>query len=259
MDKLNINFNIPQQENYVDCMVAFIDILGFDRKIRSISSKEDFFEVARLLAALKKTADAFNNTEDLGILKGLNLASISDSVVITMPYTNPIAPMVLILFIQKIQYDFIATNFKTLLRGYLTKGLVYHKDQIIFGNGYSDAYRKEQEIGHAPRVVVDPQIIKIGREIVSNYKGSEEVDHIFNHLMQDASDGYYFVDYLRPLNFQLGLSGEQQLAERNAIKVFVANCLDQYRNDEKIIRKYEWLKNYLLLTEHYFETSINGH
>jgi hypothetical protein len=54
------NSPIPEYEDYKDCMVAFIDILGFDSRIRSIKSKKDFFEVVNLLFALKETEKSFN-------------------------------------------------------------------------------------------------------------------------------------------------------------------------------------------------------
>lgn len=237
-------------------MVAFIDILGFDSRVRSIKSKEDFFEVGKLLFALKETEKSYNENKD--ILKNLTITAVSDSIIITMPYHDPICAMAIIVVIQRFQYDLITASFETLLRGYLTRGQVYHKNQIIFGKGYSDAYRKEGEIGHAPRIVIDPKIIEDGKTKVSNYKGKEKVDHIFNYLIEDNCDGYHFIDYLKPVGLQIGISREQLIADRNMIKVFIENRLELYKNDEKIIRKYTWLNNYFLLTKHYFENSNNA-
>ena len=47
--------NIPNHEDFKDSLVAFVDILGFDNKIREISKKDDFFEIGKLLYAIKKT------------------------------------------------------------------------------------------------------------------------------------------------------------------------------------------------------------
>ena len=237
-------------------MVAFIDILGFDSRVRNIKSREDFFEVGKLLFALKETGNNFN--KDKNLFKNLTITAISDSVIITMPYHDPICAMAIITVIQRFQYDLIATNFETLLRGYLNRGHVYHKDKIIFGKGYSEAYRKEREIGHAPRIVIDPKIVEDGRKKVLNYKGKEEVDHIFNYIIKDTCDGYYFIDYLKPVGLQICLSGEQLIAERKRIKVFIENRLKLYRDNEKINRKYKWLKNYFSLTEHYLEEANNA-
>lgn len=212
MEISGVNIYIPKYEDYVDSLVAFIDILGFDSKVRAINSKDDFIRVAALLAALKATADSFDGKDPL--LKDFTITSISDSVIVTIPYSSPICTVAMLLLIQKIQYDLMATKFKTLLRGYICRGPVYHKNQVVFGKGYSTAYKKEQAIGHAPRVVVDPQIVTTGKKVVENYKGNKEnVDHIFNHLIRDASDGYYFVDYLRPLESQLGKINKEYVEE----------------------------------------------
>jgi hypothetical protein len=249
MNNSTQNYNIPKYEEYTDCMVAFIDILGFDSRVRNIKSREDFSEVVKIVSALKKMERRLNENKDL--FKTITVTAISDSIIVTMPYHDPICAMAMTINILKFQYDLIATSPETLLRGYLTRGLVYHKDLIIFGKGYSEAYRKEREIGHAPRIVIDPIIIEDGKIKVSSYKGEEEPDHIFNYLIKDACDGYYFIDYLKPIGLRVGVSREQLIAERKVFKVFIENSLKFYKDDEKITRKYKWLYNYFSLTEHY--------
>ena len=105
-------------------MVAFIDILGFDSRVRSIKSQEEFFEVGKLLFALKETEKSFN--KDKQFFSSLTMTAISDSVIVTIPYHDPVCAMAIITVIQKIQYDLIATSFETLLRGYLTS-VLYRK------------------------------------------------------------------------------------------------------------------------------------
>ncbi len=184
---MNMNYDIPKYKEYTDCMVAFIDILGFDSRVRNINSEEDFFEIGKLLYALMETERGYN--ADKTIFENLTITAISDSIIITMPYHDRNCAMAITIVLKKLQYKLISTSFATLLRGYLTRGHVYHKDRIIFGKGYSEAYRKEGEIGHAPRIVFDPRIIDDGRQKVLNYKGKGKVDHVFNYLMRDASDG----------------------------------------------------------------------
>ncbi len=145
MENSDINYPIPKYEDYTDCMVAFIDILGFDSRVRSIKSKEDFFEVGKLLFALKETEKSFNKNADF--FKNLTITAISDSIILTMPYHDPICAMAIITVIQKFQYDLIATSFATLLRGYLTRGHVYHKEQITPMLQKSEGFRAK-----APRV-----------------------------------------------------------------------------------------------------------
>ena len=146
--------NFPKYEDFIDCMVGFVDILGFDSSVRNIQSHEDFFDVAKLLFTIKGSANIFN--ENKGLLKNLRITAISDSIIVTMPYHDPVCAIALIKILHQFQYDLLAAGFETLLRGYIIRSLVYHKYNIIFGKGYSDAYIKEKEIGHAPRIVIDP-------------------------------------------------------------------------------------------------------
>ena len=102
--------------------------------------------------------------------------------------------MALITILHQTQYD-ILIGYGTILRGYMTRGNVYHKNGIVFGKGYSDAYIKEQAIGHAPRIVIDPNLIEDAWQKVATYTGKEKIDHIFNYVIEDSSDGYFFIDY----------------------------------------------------------------
>jgi hypothetical protein len=248
--------NLPNPEEYTDCMIAFIDILGFDSKVRNMKSREDFSKVGKILFSLKETEKRINTNRDL--FKNLTITAVSDSIIITMPYQDPICATAIISMAHMLQYDSIATSFETLLRGYLTRGYVYHKDNIIFGEGYSKAYQKEKEIGHAPRIVIDPKIIEDGKKKSFNYKGKEKMAYIFDLVTKDTSDGCHFIDYLKPLRLEIGESRKNLIAERSKIKVFIENSLKLYKDDERIRPKYEWLKNYFLSTEHYLKETNNS-
>lgn len=242
--------NFPKYEDFIDCMVGFVDILGFDSRVRNIQSHEDFFEIAKLLFTIKGSANIFN--ENKGLLKTLRITAISDSIIVTMPYHDPVCRIALIKILHQFQYVLLATDFKTLLRGYITRGTVYHRYNFIFGKGYSDAYIKEKEIGHAPRIVIDPSLVEDARKKISNYKPRQKEDHIFKYITEDSCDGYFFIDYLKPVGGGANLSKEQLHSERSEIKTFLESNLYNYRDNEKIFRKYKWLENYFSLSSNYF-------
>ncbi|MCK4841998.1 MAG: hypothetical protein KAT04_08955 [Methylococcales bacterium] len=243
--------NLPNHEDFKDSLVAFIDILGFDNKIRDISCKDDFFEVGKLLYATKKTSD--NLSRSGGILKDYKFTAISDSIIVSVPFTDPVCTVGMLSILHNLQYELLATDFKTLIRGYITKGSVYHKDGVIFGAGYSDAYKGERMIGGAPRIVVDPKIVKSGRRVVDAYDGESKMVTIFDYLSEDISDGFYFIDYLKPVGSQRELPNEQLLFERESIKEFVMQSLSKYDDVHSIRPKYKWLENYFLNSAVYFK------
>ena len=43
----------PNYVDYIDCMIAFVDILGFDGEAMNIRSCEDFSRIGELLFSLK--------------------------------------------------------------------------------------------------------------------------------------------------------------------------------------------------------------
>ena len=176
---------------------------------------------------------------------------MSDSIVVSMPYEDPICAMGLIIFLHKAQYELLATNYRRLLRGYLIRGRVYHNNNTVFGEGYSKAYEFQRYVGHAPRIVIDPSIIQDAKDKISKYKGKNKIDHIFNYLRQDPADNLYFIDYLKPVGSHSLLSDQQLAQEREGINAFIEGRLRKYRDNLRICRKYEWLKNYFSISKTY--------
>jgi len=231
--------NLPRFEDYRDSIVAFIDILGFTSKVYDIKDEESFKNPATLLYVFKKYETLPEDYKENGDLffNDITITAVSDSIIITMPYNEK--KMNIHPFIQTIgimQYNLLATDFGTLLRGYITRGSVYHKDGIILGKGYNEACEGEGKIGASPRIVVDDKIIKEAKKAANSYKGGEKRVGILKYIKQD-NDSRHFIDYL------------SFASKRDKIKKFIEKNLETYKNDGKVRAKYEWLKEYLEQTE----------
>jgi hypothetical protein len=135
----------------------------------------------------------------------------------------------------------------------VTSGHVYHKDNIIFGKGYSEAYKKEKEIGHAPRIVIDPMLIEDAKSKISRCSNLDKMDHILNYIIADSSDGLSFIDYLKPVGIRIGIPKEQYILERAKILKFIEKNIITYQADEKILEKYRWLQQYASWTGDYLK------
>ena len=188
----------PDFKDFKKSFVAFVDILGFSNKVKDINFEEDFNEIAEILNALKMEANHFNANQD--IFKDLTITAISDSIIISIPYDSVNDPAITIMiYLYHLQYTLLA-SFKTLVRGYLTLGDIYHKDGLIFGKGYVKAYQCEQDFkNNPPKIIIDPEIIEIARNAIKNIEG--EFTSIFDFLIIDEN-GCSFVDYL---NREMGL------------------------------------------------------
>lgn len=243
--------NLPKHEDFKDSLVAFIDILGFDQRVKAITSQEDFFEIGKLLYAARATADNLSSAE--GILQNFKITAISDSIIVTVPFTDSICTVGLLHILHNMQYELLATEFKTMIRGYINRGPVYYKDGLVFGSGYSDAYGGERLIGGAPRIVLSPSVVKDAKRVINQYGGKKKMVTALDFLMEDKSDGFYFIDFLKPIGSQSVLSRDQVLAERASIRNFIESCISKYELNYKVLAKYKWLKNYFEITSKYFE------
>jgi len=243
------NYKLPEYVDRKDSLVAFIDILGFDEKVRNIKSEDDFQEVATLLFSIKEVEKKYGNEKKLR--PNLNITAISDSVILSIPISDSTSVVSLFSLLHRFQYELLI-KFKTLIRGYITRGFVYQKDNIVFGKGYSEAYKKENQIGHAPRIVLDHVLVEDAKRVVSKNKNRENDFSVFDFLIEDHCDGSHFLDYLKPVGELVGISKQQYLDERAAIKSFINVNLTNHRDDQKVIRVYKWLNNYYLSTDRYF-------
>jgi hypothetical protein len=242
--------NFPKFEDFTDSLVAFIDVLGFDQRARSIKDENDFFEVGNLLYTTNLIAQNLSNVG--GVLENFRVTAISDSIIATVPFSDPVCTVGMLNILHNIQYEMVATNFKTLVRGYICRGPVYHKGGLLFGSGYSEAYKGEKTIGSAPRIILAPEVVNDAIRVISQYSGKEKMVTALNYLQQDNCDGFYFIDYLKPVGTQSVLPKEQLLEERAAIKSFIEEALHKYRDDHGILPKYKWLENYFYRSASYF-------
>lgn len=241
--------NLPKHNDFKESFVAFVDILGFDRRVRGIKKNGcGFDKVAQLLFSIKKTADNLSNGDNP--LEDFQLTAISDSLIVSVPADNDVALSGILNILHKVQYDLIATPFRALLRGYITQGPVYHKDGLIFGKGYSDAYKGETSIiGSAPRIVLSPDLVKTAKEKADSYSGPEKMEAAIDLLTEDKSDGFYYIDYLNPELNKKFVNRESQLqSERQAISCFIKSSLQKHETDLKVLPKYKWLENYFKMS-----------
>lgn len=241
----------PSHEDFEDSLVGFIDLLGFDRRVRAIKNPTDFLKVEKLLHVIKVTADNLNNSKR--ILDGFKFTTISDSLIVLVPFKDPICTIGLLQLLHNIQYELVATSFQTLVRGYINRGPIYHKDGLLFGAGYSGAYKGEGMIGNAPRIVLSPDVVKDAKRVIGNYSGKKKMSTVFDFLQEDKSDGFYFIDYLKPVGSLSALPKKQLMEERNLIRDFIKDNLSKFNTDYQVLPKYKWLENYFNSSSVYFE------
>jgi len=250
----DIIFKLPQFIDFKESFVAFIDILGFKKKVETIKTKDDFDKIAELMLAIKETAIRFSQ-ENENLFSRIEIVAVSDSLIITIPYTDVAACFKTIEFMRYFQYSLLVTSFKTILRGYLHKGLVYNKDGIIFGPGYITAYEQERKIGGAPRIVVSPEIIKLADNAVKRAKSNRI--SIFERLKKDT-DEHYYIDYLLPYGdvVEARYTKSDQLKDLSSVPKFIDDNIKKFQEEPNVQKKYIWLKEYFECTKDRLEQLV---
>ncbi|MGL1904449.1 MAG: hypothetical protein OCC49_20115 [Fibrobacterales bacterium] len=226
----------PEYTEFTKSIIAFVDILGFDSEISSIKSEKDFKIIAKTLSSLKQNADAMNNSE---YFNKFEVTAISDSVIVSVPFDEPLALISMIHYLSHLQFGLIGRKDKMLLRGYVNVGMVYHKNGIVFGEGYSKAYAMESKIDSAPRIVISPELIDTHSKPIETIS-SNGIESIYDYLIEDPSDGLYYIDYLQPHG------NEDYDIYRILLRIqkFIHEKLAMHVSQPRIYMKYKWLENY---------------
>jgi hypothetical protein len=136
---------------------------------------------------------------------------------------------------------------KVLLRGAISHGEVFYdgKRNIVVGKGFIRAFQLEQEANY-PRVIIDPQIIKIVGEDKADFLRlvhsdlPNEFDDRLVYIKSDhalISDDSFFVDYAARI-----VTSEKL----NDLSGVYATIMKHIYSEQKLYSKYMWLRDYFL-------------
>ena len=243
----------PKQLVYGDyriSAVVFADVLGMGREILSIDDEECFNSVATILEVLREQARQWRSMD--GILQDLQATAVSDSLIISIPGQSEGGASALILAMHSFQYALLCRA-RHLLRGYLAPGRLYHKDEVIFGEGYIRALNGELGLKNGPpRIVLDPDLAAYALAMGST-KPKDGYISAFEALRHDVYDGLWFIDYLKPMNLRDEDSLKEIREDRERILLWIKTQQETYEKEHHVKAKYVWLEQYEATTRAEFE------
>ncbi len=247
----------PEQLSYIDyrdSLVVFADLLGMSRKVQSIDDEDSFKIVGFTLGMLREQANAWRSLD--GMLQELAATVVSDSLIVSMPWHSEVAATALIHAMHHFQYKLLLHT-GHVLRGYMSRGMLYHKDALLFGEGYIRAWKGEQEQKNGPpRIVLDPELAEYALSIGANQPKDGYVS-AFEALRYDDYDGLWYIDYLKPLNLRDEHNLEERRADREKIRVWIQKQKATHQRDYHICSKYYWLEQYESSTRAEFKNSLS--
>ena len=233
---------------YSQYYVAFLDILGFKKLVDNPDiSCEDIVSVYEF--TLYKYENFFKNSAKK-IDNNIEMKIMSDSICLYIKTDVPNALLYLIAYCTTLQYDLLRGK-KLLLRGGITSGDMYVKDDVIFGPALTEAYLLEERNAKVPRVIIRKKTIDEGISGIDK----DMIDVLWRCLLRD-DDAFYTLDYFQFL-YIIRDNNEQdkqdKIEDLKAVKALIADYLDT-TIDDSIRQKYLYVEkniNRYKLKEHY--------
>ena len=232
---------VSTEPEFQDKFIAFFDILGFEAKVAD-SAGDEKLQLADLLGFCASLSQE-GHAKDIASIGPMicpesrcverNLAyrvtQISDCAIVSAE----ISPAGVINVLHHVASSVYALMTKGIMvRGYISRGDIYHTDHQVIGPGYLEALHKEKKVGafglphdedSTPFVEIDPAVVRYIKQ-----ETDACVQEMFKRMTKEDSTGIAVIFPFQRLTAIAG--GNIMDAER---------C----RKDLKIIR--EWIRVFL--------------
>ena len=190
---------------YQKRIIVFIDILGFSESIRK--SNQDKLEVKRIYETMKDLREFFDPAQNIDESKEMGfdtqVLQISDSLIISKLIHEPGGLFNILQDCSFAIHRLITFGF--LCRGIVKYGDLYHKDDMIFGQAFIDAYKAESRMS-LPIIKFDKELF----ELIDYFPGDGNIgneqwakDFIKKGLIR-LNENEYFVDYFTDYSLATG-------------------------------------------------------
>ncbi|MGL2965672.1 hypothetical protein [Flavobacterium sp. XGLA_31] len=196
--------------------VAFLDILGYSNMVKSDlegpAGEEKYFH--KLIQLHKETNGLkYDNLE-------FTLIQFSDSIIISAPY-NPDTFHSFSKLIAEYQYKLLLNGIP--IRGGITYGKHYYKDDFLFSSALIDAYSIESKLARYPRIILSDDLYEL---LNSNGVNLEYIAY---------DNNYKIIDFLHNTKID------------EAEKIIINDLVSKLENNksETVSEKGLWLKEYL--------------
>lgn len=235
----------PTAGDFVDRVVAFIDLLGFTEIVKNacLGSNSELDRVRASIGMMLLGQDMVNR----GPLGGHNLltpeaqaTAFSDCIVISN-LNRPAEVACLLSSVASLSSMLL--RYCIPCRGGIATGLTVHNEHVACGMGLINAYTLEHDAAIYPRIVVQDDLV------------GHATGFLAPRLKRD-SDGLWFIDVFKGLRQPEDLAAtmrEQSLATSLAtvpdvaafrsVREFIVAALQENQGDLRKHTKYRWLAN----------------
>lgn len=210
---------------YTDSYVAFLDILGMKNLVN-----QDYAVLRSIFNVVEAGKELYSNTTFTSGDKFISsnqvkMTIMSDTIVLSIDSTRENAfSKIAGLSSYLIRNLIMEPKLPIFIRGAITKGDIFHDEDIVFGPALVDAYILETEVASSMRCIISDALHSVEEFIT--YEATTT-----SALHQDPEDDRHFIKFAREENFDILLD--------SADKIIASDVAPNIKS------KYEWLINYV--------------
>ena len=217
-------------EQYSQYYVAFLDILGFRNLVNNPKVLcGDILKIYKFLDQYNDMFFMFSKDGFEDMKNRIKMKIMSDSICIYIEADAPNALWWLVSFCTLFQYNLLVIDPCVFIRGGITYGDMYAKDDTMFGPALTEAYLLEEYNARVPRIIMCKNILDRGRA-----EANEQFRKLLDSLVFRDDDAFYALDYFAFL-------GETVLPRINTT---ISSYLDTTTN-ESIRQKYLYIEKHI--------------
>lgn len=262
-----MNNNIKSQHNYKQCVVAFIDILGFKTHIKSENMNENILHFLYQIRG-KNSSFKYDLRSEGEWVTGkidLNITSFSDHIIISIPILPEKYPgqseksLLFSLFIEINQFIswiyYMGLRRGIILRGAIAIGEMYIDldNNLVFGGPLVEAIENEIKLAIYPRIIIAKSLLDYIHSLKKTKQSKYYNDRFVEPSIQRDFDGMFYFHYLH-LPFCLNDSKELII-----IKTTIETNIKNNKENLGALSKWRWLAIYFNNTLKHWQHKENKH
>lgn len=240
---------------YENRYVAFLDILGFKNVVYQSANEQKKLDVINMALNYTSSVQRENYEGQMPMAElGKQVSVFSDSIVISYEMTRPGSGFLVLMDLIYVCNDLLGVGLP--VRGGVTVGALIHENNKCFGPAMVEAYNMESKVAIYPRILIEPKVIEYDLQ----YRGENntvefEKAYITSLIEKDERDNCIYLDYLSQYNEFNDI--DTYYSYLCGVRNFIINSLLIYKDDAKILPKYEWMRDYFNKTVAKFVAPFN--
>ncbi len=229
--------------SYESRYVAFLDLLGFKDMVEQSTKNQSILN--NISKALNYTYEVQHNNYH-GFLSqvefGKQVTTFSDSIIISYSTSTPAGGFHILMDLIYICIDLLYNGI--LVRGGVTVGQLVHDERKCFGPAMNEAYKMESDEAIYPRILINKNVLDFDLENPGSANTVEQENKYLLGLIKAVPDNknLFILDYLKQYNELDDIYTYLDFISNT--RDFIIESLSKFEKNERVYKKYEWLKRY---------------